>query len=102
MKEKPKSPQKHSSQSNSESDDELEDLPLKAKPKAQQRSSVSAEVYGFFNKKSDFKPRVIKKTSDQIKRIKERLEKAFMFQCLDEKENDIVINAMEEKKYKLN
>lgn len=72
----------------------------KPEPKKQQRSSVSAEVYGVFNQKGNFKPRVIKKMPDQVKRIKEKLEKAFMFQCLDEKETEIVINAMEEKKYK--
>lgn len=84
-------------------EEEFKDEPLpvqKAQPKIKQRSSVSAEVYGAFNKKGAFKPRVIKKTPDQVKRIKERLEKAFMFQCLDEKEAEIVINAMEEKKYK--
>lgn len=65
-----------------------------------QRSSVSAEVYGQFNKKGTFKPRVIPKTEDQKRKIRERLEKAFMFQALDEKESEIVINAMEEKRFR--
>lgn len=89
-----------SSNDDSEEEEVKELVPVKKPDSKKQRSSVSAEVYGLFNKKGDFKPRVIKKTPDQIKRIKDRLEKAFMFQCLDEKESQIVINAMEEKKYK--
>jgi cAMP-dependent protein kinase regulator len=65
-----------------------------------QRYAVSAEVYGDHNKKGDFVPKVIIKDEDQIKRIRVKLEKAFMFQHLDEKEKEIVINAMEEKLFK--
>ena len=64
------------------------------------RTSVSAEVYGNFNKKSEFKARKISKNEEQVKRVRERLGKAFMFQCLDEKESQIVIDAMEVKKFK--
>jgi cAMP-dependent protein kinase regulator len=89
--------------SEEEDDEEVEDLPQQKKNslnKKNQRSSVSAEVYGDFNKKGDFKARVIPKSDEQKKRIKERLSKSFMFQALDEKESEIVINAMEEKKFK--
>lgn len=86
--------------SESEEDEYIEDLPQKKEVKKVGRSSVSAEVYGLYNKKGDFKPRIIKKSKEQIERIKDRLHKAFMFQCLDEKETDIVVNAMEEKKFK--
>lgn len=92
------------SSEDNDDDDEVEDLPLINKNsntgKKNQRSSVSAEVYGNFNKKGLFKPRVIPKTEDQMKKIRERLQKAFMFQALDEKESEIVINAMEEKRFK--
>jgi len=64
------------------------------------RSGVSAEVYGAFNKKDDFNPRVLKKTEEQIHRIKARILQSFLFCNLDQKDLEIVINAMEEKKYK--
>ena len=103
-KDKGKKKPKASNDSFSDESDEEEVKELvpvkKPEPQKQGRSSVSAEAYGQFNKKGLFKARVIKKVPDQIKRIRERLEKSFMFQCLDEKESEIVINAMEEKKYK--
>ena len=34
---------------------------------------VSAEVYGTFNKKGDFKPKVIEKSDDTKKKLSERL-----------------------------
>lgn len=64
------------------------------------RTSVSAEAYGQYNKKSDFVAKSIKKNEDQIARIKQRLSTAFMFQSLDEAEQKVVIGAMEEKKFK--
>lgn len=65
----------------------------------QGRASVSAEVYGAFNKKEEFKARVIPKNEDAKKRIRKRMDQAFMFSVLDEKEKEIVIMAMEEKKF---
>jgi cAMP-dependent protein kinase regulator len=66
------------------------------KPK---RSSVCAEVYGAFNKKEDFKHRIIPKTPDQIERITNKVNKSFMFSALDEKDLKTVIDAMEEKNF---
>lgn len=67
------------------------------KSKNKQRSgAVSAEAYGDYHKKSEFKPKVINKTQAQVERIKQRLSSAFMFSSLDEKEKEIVIGAMEE------
>jgi len=63
------------------------------------RASVSAEVYGRFNQKSAFQAKVIPKSEEQKERIRKRLSQAFMFSALDDKEQDIVINAMEEKTY---
>lgn len=89
-----------------ESGDELplEDLPkVQANPKnMKQRASVSAEVYGMFNKKGDFKPRNIQKSQAQKDKILMRLNQAFMFNGLDDKEKEIVVGAMEEKKFKFN
>ena len=67
--------------------------------KNKQRCSVSAEAFGDFNKKQNFKPRVIPKTDEIKESILKRLSQAFMFSALDDKERDIVINAMEEKRF---
>lgn len=84
-----------------ESGDEVEALPMPA-PKAKQlnRVSVSAEAYGDFNKKAVYKPRVVPKKEDTKVRIRTRLGQAFMFQCLDDNEKKIVVDAMEEVKFK--
>ena len=65
------------------------------------RNSVSAEVYGVFNKKKMFVPKKIPKTSEQINRIKGKIISSFIFNSLDKNDIDIVINAMEEKKFKI-
>ena len=62
--------------------------------------SVSAESYGAFNKKEDFKARVIPKGDEAKKRILNKMDQAFMFSVLDEKEKEIVVMAMEEKRFK--
>jgi len=85
-----------------EHDEEAEDLESKEeiinKNKIKNvRISVSAEAYGKFNQKSAFQPKVILKSEEQKERIRQRLSQAFMFSALDDKEQDIVINAMEEK-----
>ena len=64
-----------------------------------QRSSVSAEVYGFFNKKSDFQARVIPKTEQQKNRIITKVMQSFLFNSLEEKELATVIDAFEERRY---
>ncbi|EAS02289.2 CAMP-dependent kinase, regulatory protein (macronuclear) [Tetrahymena thermophila SB210] len=63
------------------------------------RASVSAEAYGSFNKKGSYVPKVVHKEEEQKKRIEHRLMQAFMFQALDEKEREIVVNAMTEVKF---
>ena len=64
------------------------------------RTGVSAEAYGEFNKKEDFKPRVIEKTEEQINKIKARIVNSFLFSNLEPNELEIVIGAMDEKHYK--
>lgn len=61
--------------------------------------TISAEAYGQYNKKGEFKAKVIPKSAAQKQRILQRLEKAFMFSALDEKEQNIVIDAMQEKHF---
>ena len=70
------------------------------RPKKNTRVSVSAEVYGIFNKKKVFVPKKIPKTSEQINRIKGKIISSFIFSSLDKKDLEIVIDAMEEKKFK--
>lgn len=61
---------------------------------------MSAEAFGAWNKKSDFKPRVVAKAEDTKLRISRRLRQSFLFQALNEKEFEIVVDAMEEKRFK--
>lgn len=70
----------------------------KSAQNASGRKSVSAEVFGDFNKKVEYVPKVVTKTEEQKEVIRARLSKAFMFKMLEESEKKIVIDAMEEKK----
>ena len=72
------------------------------------RKAISAETYGEYNKKENFVARVIPKTEDQTKRhkcylyfnrIRTKLQSSFIFSALNSKEIEIVIGAMEEKKF---
>ncbi|OMJ68767.1 hypothetical protein SteCoe_33687 [Stentor coeruleus] len=74
-------------------DDEIDDLGPK---KQAARSGVSAEAYGQWNKKGDFKPPVHPKTPEQHSRIVTKLSTSFMFSSLDDKDKEIVIEAMKE------
>jgi cAMP-dependent protein kinase regulator len=67
---------------------------LKGKGK---RTGVSAEAYGKFNKKGNFKPIFIKKNENQINRIKSRIMQSIIFGMIDEKDINIVIGAMDER-----
>lgn len=58
------------------------------------RTSVSAEAYGDYNKKGNFKPPVHPKTAEQKERIMSKLNLSFLFSGLDKKEKDIIVDAM--------
>lgn len=93
----------HSSSKSEEDSEEFDLAQAQAKSKnklGQPRTSVSAEVYGRFNQKTKYEPKVVPKTEAQKKRIRERLSQAFMFSALDEKEKEIIINAMEVKEFR--
>lgn len=64
---------------------------------SRQRASVSAEVFGVFNKKLAFTPPVYPKTQDQLTRLKKILSNGFMFAALDPKDLESVTLAMQEK-----
>jgi len=62
------------------------------------RNSVSAEAYGEWNKKKDsYTPPVYPKTEDQKTRLRKVLLQSFLFQSLEEKDFNTVIDAMQEK-----
>ena len=58
------------------------------------RTSVSAEVYGEFNKKGQFKAPVFAKTAEQTERIMSKLSVSFLFSSLDSKEKEVIAKAM--------
>ena len=95
---------KMSEEENSDSDDEddyIDELPqvAQARMSGPARTSVSAEAYGHFFKKTDYEARVIEKPEEMKQRIRDRLLESFMFSNLDEKDLKIVIDAMEQKTY---
>jgi CRP-like cAMP-binding protein len=79
---------------------DLPDLPPPATVKRVRGFSVSAEVYGEFNKKAAFKAPVYEKTPDQLTRIKKCLGESFLFNALEEEELNTVILAVREKTVK--
>jgi len=64
----------------------------------QQRAGISAEVYGKWNKKETFVPKVIAKSTETKLKLKKRLLQAFMFNALEEKDFEIVVDSIEEVK----
>jgi cAMP-dependent protein kinase regulator len=64
-----------------------------------QRASVSAEVFGSNNFKEEYVPTVVEKSEEAKARISTRLSQSFMFASLDEREKQIVLNAMKEHTY---
>lgn len=94
------SEESYTSSSNDSEDDYVDEiLPKMTEQTFRQRSSVSAEAFGTWNKKQNFVPRIIKKTFEQEISLKSRLSKNFMFESLDENEKNLVIKAIEERKY---
>lgn len=93
----------HSEQSNDEEEDdqfeeELQQRKAKVLTKGQ-RVSVSAEVYGSFNKKKEFVARVIPKSNEQKQRISETLAKSILFNTLEDKEKETVLMAFSEQRF---
>lgn len=67
---------------------------------SRQREAVSAEAYGKYNTKKAFQPKVVKKNDDQIQRIKARVLQSFLFAALESKDLQIVIDSMEERRFR--
>lgn len=100
---------KHNNLDNSLTDEEADDIDEQIEKKvvtakvrlSKQREGVSAEAYGVFNKKAEFKPKKVEKSDDQIQRIKTRVLQSFLFASLESKDLSIVIDSMEEKRFGL-
>lgn len=84
-----------SSASDSGDDELVADLPLQVAAKNRgPRMSVSAEVFGKFNRKEDYVPPVHPKTEEQIAAIKSRIEGNFMFDSLNPVDTKAIIDAI--------
>jgi len=89
------------SESDSEAEEAVEELPV-AKMGSQVRGprmSVSAEVFGKFNKKEEFQPPVYPKTEEQTRAIKTRMEGNFMFESLNPVEKKQILDAVQPVKF---
>lgn len=84
----------------SNDDDVVDDLPQPSTNYITRkgRQSVSAEAYGEWNKKGDFKAPVHPKTDEQKERIRATLAKSFLFSALEEDDLKTVIDAFREKR----
>lgn len=60
-----------------------------------QRTSVSAEAYGVWNRLNQYIPKIIPKTQEQKQRILQRLEISLIFSQLDEIRKNVIADAME-------
>jgi len=78
----------------SDEDDEAFEMKLKKQRVSKKKNGISAEAYGEYNKLGDFVPRVIEKFDELKEKIRMTLMKSFMFNTLESKQQDIVINAM--------
>lgn len=96
-KEKPQ--RRQSASENSDQSQEEDFVDEVEAGKKSQRKGVSSEAFGAYNKKEDFSPRRIEKTEAQRQQILDRLSHSFMFTALDETEREIVVLAMEERRY---
>lgn len=79
-------------------EDDVEDMPPPpASYMKKERTSVSAEAYGQWNVKKEFTPPNHPKTDVQKVRIKEVLNKSFLFKTLSNEDMDVILGAMLEK-----
>jgi cAMP-dependent protein kinase regulator len=86
-----------------EDDDDAPDfMPEPPKMNRGQRQSVSAEAYGDWNKKGEFKAPVYDKDDGTITRIRACLPESFLFSALEEEEMKTVILALKERKLEAN
>ena len=90
------------SESSGDENEEVFDLPKKKIATQKQRKSVSAEVYGVYNPKGHFKPKIVPKSDEVKSKIRDLLSSIFMFRHLEEKEMEIILDAVEVKQFNAN
>ena len=82
----------------SDDDDDVLELPIeevkKQAAKRGPRASVSAEAFGNWNKKEEFKAPFYQTSEQLTNALRERLSQAFMFSNLNPTELEIVLGAM--------
>ena len=92
----------HSSD-DSDGEDDVFDLPIEEVKRTQAnrgpRASVSAEAFGNWNKKEEFKAPVHEKSEEVTTALRARLSQAFMFSALNPAELDIVIGAIQQASF---
>jgi cAMP-dependent protein kinase regulator len=92
--------------SESENEDLIDDgvinqnIEQKRNSRRSQRMSVCAEVYGEYNPIGPFQPKVLPKDSKTQLTIRQLLSNNFLFKHLEDRDIDIIINAMEIRKVK--
>jgi cAMP-dependent protein kinase regulator len=74
----------------------LEEKKKKKVEKKMSRQGISAEVFGQFNKKGEYQPKVIPKDASTKEQIKSLIEKSILFRSMNKEDIGIVIDAMEE------
>jgi CRP-like cAMP-binding protein len=86
---------------NDEEDDEVELPPPSFAPNSNRgrRTSVSAESMNPTAATTNYEKIVIPKTAEQAQRIRQSVEKNFLFRQLDDEQYKDVVNAMAEKKF---
>lgn len=89
-----------------EQDVENEDVTAKKldllRNQGKKKMAISAESYGSYNQMKDYKPPVVPKTNEQREEIRQVLKMSFMFNTLEERDFEIIINAMGVRNYQAN
>lgn len=64
--------------------------------KKQSRIAISEEVFGVYNKKTEFVPKIVQKSEESQLLILSLLRNSILFNNVDREDEKILINAMEE------
>lgn len=76
-------------------------IEVKRNSRRSQRMSVCAEVYGQYNPKGQFQPKIVPKDPETQLTIRQLILNNFLFRHLEDNELDMIVNAMETKSVKV-
>jgi cAMP-dependent protein kinase regulator len=68
---------------------------IKNQGKKNSRFAISEEVFGNFNKKESFIPKIINKSEEAKVLILSLIRNSILFQNLDSRDEEVIINAMD-------